>query len=140
MDVSILNVAEYVLSRTDGKRQNKAQLNTICYLIQKSYIQETEEPLFKEQFLKKGRYPECVILNGAFSDAGGKPYLEAKDLKEFHRKFSAKTRELIDSVLLENKNITSKDIILKMNDDKPWNNTPEGKVITNKKMSQTSLD
>lgn len=140
MDVSILSVAEYVLSKTDGKRQNKAQLNTICYLIQKSYIQETEEPLFKDQFLKKGRYPECAILNGAFSDAGNKPYLEAKDLKEFHRKFSAKTREIMDNVLEENKNITSKDIISKMNTDEPWMNTPEGKVVTNKKMSRTSID
>jgi uncharacterized phage-associated protein len=139
-DVSILSVAEYVLSQSEGKKQNKAQLNTICYFIQEQYISITNEPLFRDQFVKKGHYPECAVLNGAFSGAENKSCLEAADLKEFRRKFSCRTREIMDFVLSENKNITSKDILLKMKGDSPWCETEEGRVITNKKMSRKYIN
>ena len=139
-DISILNVAEYVLSQSEGKKQNKAQLNTICYFIQEKYISTASEPLFREQFVKKGHYPECAVLNGAFSGSENKSCLEAADLKEFRRKFSCRTREIMDYVLRENKNITSKDILLKMKNDSPWCETVEGRVITNKKISQKYIN
>lgn len=131
MTVSILNIAEYVVSRRDNKRMSRQMLHSILYFVQERYIEKEGEPLFKETFLKKGPFPCSAILDAAFSNQG---YIEQKELSEFRKKLNQKHRLVIDEVLEEFSNSTSKTIAVKLSDDKAWENTSEDKVITVKAM------
>ena len=131
MAVSILNVAEYVVSRRDNKRMSRQMLHSILYFVQERYIEKEGEPLFKETFLKKGLFPCSAVLDAAFSNQG---YIEQKELSEFRKKLNQKHRLVIDEVLEEFSNSISKTIAVKLSDDKAWENTSESKVITVKAM------
>lgn len=127
MTVSILNVGEYVVSRRENKRMSRQMLHSVLYFIQERYIEKEGEPLFKETFLKKGLFPCSAVLDAAFSNQG---YIEQSELSEFKKKLNQKHRAVIDEVLEEFTNSTSKTIAMKLSGDKAWENTSEGKVIT----------
>ena len=127
MTVSILNVAEYVISRRDNKRMSRQMLHSILYFVQERYIEKEGEPLFKETFLKKGLFPCSAVLDAAFTNQA---YIEQKDLAEFRKKLNQKHRIVIDEVLEEFTNATSKTVAMRLSGDKAWESTSEGKVIT----------
>lgn len=127
MTISILNVAEYVVSRRENKRMSRQMLHSVLYFVQERYIEKEGEPLFKETFLKKGLFPCSAVLDAAFTNQG---YIEQKELIEFKKKLNQKHRIVIDEVLEEFNNSTSKTIAMKLSDDKAWESTSEGKVIT----------
>jgi hypothetical protein len=127
MTISILNVAEYVVSRRENKRMSRQMLHSVLYFVQERYVEKEGEPLFKETFLKKGLFPCSAVLDAAFTNQG---YIEQKDLAEFRKKLNQKHRVVIDEVLEEFTNSTSKTIAMKLSGDKAWESTSEGKVIT----------
>ena len=127
MTISILNVAEYVVSRRENKRMSRQMLHSVLYFVQERYIEKEGEPLFKETFLKKGLFPCSAVLDAAFTNQG---YIEQKELIEFKKKLNQKHRIVIDEVLEGFNNSTSKTIAMKLSDDKAWESTSEGKVIT----------
>lgn len=127
MTISILNVAEYVISRRDNKRMSRQMLHSILYFVQERYIEKEGEPLFKETFLKKGLFPCSAVLDAAFTNQA---YIKQKDLAEFRKKLNQKHRIVIDEVLEEFTNATSKTIAMRLSGDKAWESTSEGKVIT----------
>ena len=131
MTVSILNIAEYVVSRRDNKKMSRQMLHSVLYFVQERYIEKEGEPLFKETFLKKGLFPCSAVLDAAFTNQA---HIEQKDLAEFRKKLNQKHRVVIDEVLEEFTNATSKTIAVKLSDDKAWESTSEGKVITTKAM------
>ena len=131
MTVSILNVAEYVVSKRENKRMSRQMLHSVLYFVQERYIEKEGEPLFKETFLKKGLFPCSAVLDAAFTNQG---YIEQKELIEFKKKLNQKHRIVIDEVLEEFNNSTSKTIAMKLSDDKAWESTSDGKVITTKTM------
>ena len=127
MTVSILNVAEYVVSKRENKRMSRQILYSVLYFIQERYIEREHEPLFKETFVKKGAFPCSAVLDGAFSNQA---YIEQSELSEFRKKLNQKHRVVIDEVLEEFANATSRTIAIKLSGDKAWESTSEGKVIT----------
>lgn len=127
MTVSILNVAGYVVSKRENKRMSRQMLHSVLYFVQERYIEKEGEPLFKETFLKKGLFPCSAVLDAAFTNQG---YVEQKELIEFKKKLNQKHRVVIDEVLEEFTNATSKTIAMKLSNDKAWESTSEGKVIT----------
>lgn len=127
MTVSILNVGEYVVSKRDNKKMSRQMLHSVLYFVQKRYIEKEGEPLFKETFLKKGLFPCSAVLDAAFTSQA---YIEQKDLAEFRKKLNQKHRVVIDEVLEEFANATSKTIAMRLSGDKAWESTSEGKVIT----------
>lgn len=131
MTVSILNVAEYVVSRRDNKRMSRQMLHSVLYFVQKRYVEKEGEPLFKETFLKKGLFPCSAVLDAAFSNQG---CIEQSELSEFRKKLNQKHRVVVDEVLDEFADATSKTIAMKLSNDKAWESTSEGKVITTKTM------
>lgn len=131
MTVSILNVAEYVISRRDNKRMSRQILHSVLYFVQERYIEKEGEPLFKETFLKKGLFPCSTVLDAAFTNQG---YIEQSELSEFKKKLNQKHRVVIDEVLDEFSNATSKIIAMRLSNDKAWENALDGKVITVKAM------
>ena len=131
MTVSILNVAEYVVSRRDNKRMSRQMLHSVLYFVQERYIEKEGEPLFKETFLKKGLFPCSAVLDAAFTNQG---YIKQSELSEFRKKLNQKHRVVIDEVLDEFADVTSKTIAMKLSDNKAWKSTSEGKVITTKMM------
>lgn len=136
MTVSILNVAEYVVSKRENKRMSRQMLHSVLYFIQERYIEKEGEPLFKETFLKKGLFPCSAVLDAAFTNQG---YIEQKELSEFRKKLNQKHRVVIDEVLEEFANATSKTIAVKLSGDKAWESTLDGKVITTKTMRGEKL-
>ena len=131
MTVSILNVAEYVVSKRDNKRMSRQMLHSVLYFVQERYMKKEGEPLFKEEFLKKGLFPCSAVLDAAFSNQG---YIEQSELSEFKKKLNQKRRVVIDEVLEEFANATSKTISMRLSGDKAWEGTSEGKVITTRAM------
>lgn len=131
MGVSILNVAEYVVAKRENKKMSRQMLHSVLYFVQERYIEKEGEPLFKETFLKKGLFPCSAVLDAAFTNQA---HIEQKDLAEFRKKLNQKHRVVIDEVLEEFTNATSKTIAVKLSDDKAWESTSEGKVITTKAM------
>lgn len=131
MTVSILNVGEYVISRRENKRMSRQMLHSVLYFVQERYIEKEGEPLFKETFLKKGLFPCSAVLDAAFTNQG---YIEQNELSEFKKKLNQKHRIVIDKVLEEFTNATSKTIAMKLSNDKAWESTLDGKVITTKAM------
>lgn len=131
MTISILNVAEYVVSKRDNKRISKQVLHSVLYFVQERYIEKEGEPLFKETFVKKSLFPCSAVLDAAFSNQG---YIEQSELSEFRKKLNQKHRVVIDEVLDEFSDATSKSIAMKLSGDKAWESTLEGKVITTKAM------
>lgn len=131
MTVSILNVAEYVVSRRDNKRMSRQMLHSVLYFVQERYIEKEGEPLFKETFLKKGLFPCSAVLDAAFTSQA---YIEQKDLAEFRKKLNQKHRVVIDEVLEEFVSATSRTIAVRLSGDKAWESTSEGKVVTVKAM------
>lgn len=127
MTISILNVAEYVVSRRDNKRMSRQMLHSVLYFVQERYIEREGEPLFKETFSKKGLFPCSAVLDAAFTNQG---YIEQSELSEFKKKLNQKHRVVIDEVLEEFTNSTSKTIAMRLSGDKAWESTSEGKVIT----------
>ena len=127
MTVSILNVAEYVVSRRDNKKMSRQMLYSVLYFVQERYVEKEGEPLFKETFLKKGLFPCSAVLDAAFTNQG---HIEQSELSEFKKKLNQKHRVIIDEVLEEFANATSKTIAMKLSGDKAWEGTSEGKVIT----------
>lgn len=136
MTISILNVGEYVVSRRDNKRMSRQMLHSVLYFVQERYIEKEGEPLFKETFLKRGLFPCSAVLDAAFSNQG---YIEQNELSEFKKKLNQKHRVVIDEVLNEFSDATSKTIAMKLSDDKAWESTSEGKVITTKAMKGEKL-
>lgn len=131
MTVSILNIAEYVVSRRDNKKMSRQMLHSVLYFVQERYIEKEGGPLFKETFLKKGLFPCSAVLDAAFSNQG---YIEQSELSEFRKKLNQRHRVIIDEVLEEFANATSKTIAMRLSGDKAWESTSEGKVITTKTM------
>ena len=131
MTVSILNVAEYVVSKRENKRMSRQMLHSVLYFVQERYIEKEGEPLFKETFLKKGLFPCSAVLDAAFTNQG---YIEQSELLEFRKKLNQKHRVVIDEVLEEFTNSTSKTIAMRLSGDKAWESTSEGKVITTRAM------
>ena len=131
MTVSILNIAEYVVSRRENKRMSRQMIHSVLYFVQERYIEKEGEPLFKETFSKKGSFPCSAVLDAAFSNHG---YIEQKDLMEFKKKLNQKHRVVIDEILEEFTNATSKTIAMRLSNDKAWESTSEGKVITTRTM------
>ena len=131
MTISILNVAEYVVAKRENKRMSRQMLHSVLYFVQERYVEKEGEPLFKETFLKKGLFPCSAVLDAAFTNQG---YIEQKDLTEFRKKLNQKHRIVIDEVLEEFANATSKIIAMKLSNDKAWESTSEGKIITMKAM------
>lgn len=129
MTISILNVAEYVISRRENKRISRQMLHSVLYFVQERYIEKEGEPLFKETFVKKGLFPCSAVLDAAFTNQG---YIEQSELSEFRKKLNQKHRVVIDEVLTEFADATSKTMAMKLSDDKAWESTSEGKVITAK--------
>lgn len=127
MTVSILNVGEYVVSKRENKRMSRQMLHSVLYFVQERYIEKEGEPLFKETFLKKGLFPCSAVLDAAFSNQG---YVEQSELSEFRKKLNQKHRVVIDEVLGEFANATSKTIAMRLSNDNAWESTLEGKVIT----------
>lgn len=136
MTVSILNVAEYVVAKRENKRMSKQMLHSILYFVQKRYIEKEGEPLFKETFLKKGLFPCSAVLDAAFTNQG---YIEQSELSEFKKKLNQKHRVVIDEVLDEFSDATSKTIAIKLSNDKAWESTLDSKVITIKAMRGEKL-
>ena len=136
MTVSILNIAEYVVSRRDNKKMSRQMLHSVLYFVQERYIEKEGEPLFKETFLKKGLFPCSAVLDAAFTNQG---YIEQSELSEFRKKLNQKHRVVIDEVLEEFTNATSKTIAMRLSDDKAWESTSEGKVITTRAMRGEKL-
>ena len=136
MTISILNVGEYVVSRRDNKRMSRQMLHSILYFVQERYIEKEGEPLFKETFLKKGPFPCSAVLDAAFTNQG---YIEQSELSEFKKKLNQKHRVVIDEVLEEFSNSTSKSIAMRLSNDKAWESTLDGKVITVKTMRGEKL-
>lgn len=136
MTVSILNVAEYVVSKRENKRMSRQMLHSVLYFVQERYIEKEGEPLFKETFLKKGLFPCSAVLDAAFTNQG---YIEQSELSEFKKKLNQKHRVVIDGVLDEFSDATSKTIAVKLSDDKAWKITLDGKVITTKTMRGEKL-
>lgn len=136
MTVSILNVAEYVVSKRDNKRMSRQMLHSILYFVQERYIEKEGEPLFKETFLKKGPFPCSAVLDAAFTNQG---YIEQSELSEFKKKLNQKHRIVIDEVLDEFSDTTSKIIAMRLSNDKAWENALDGKVITVKAMRGEKL-
>lgn len=131
MTISILNVAEYVVSRRDNKRMSRQMLHSVLYFVQERYIEREGEPLFKETFLKKGLFPCSAVLDAAFTNQG---YIEQSELSEFKKKLNQKHRVVIDEALDEFSDATSKIIAMRLSNDKAWENALDGKVITVKAM------
>lgn len=102
-------------------------LHSVLYFVQERYIEKESEPLFKETFSKKGLFPCSAVLDAAFTNQG---YIEQSELSEFRKKLNQKHRVVIDEVLEEFANATSKTIAMRLSGDKAWENTSEGKVIT----------
>lgn len=127
MTISILNVAEYVVAKRENKRISRQMLHSVLYFIQERYIEREGEPLFKETFVKKGLFPCSAVLDAAFTNQG---YIEQGELSEFKKKLNQKHRIVIDKVLEEFTNATSKSISMKLSGDKAWGSTSDGKVIT----------
>lgn len=127
MTISILNVAEYVVSKRDNKRISRQMLHSVLYFVQERYIEKEGEPLFKETFLKKGLFPCSAVLDAAFTNQG---YIEQKDLAEFRKKLNQKHRVVLDEVLEEFASATSRTIAVRLSSDNAWESTSEGKVIT----------
>ena len=136
MTVSILNVAEYVVSKRENKRMSRQMLHSVLYFVQERYIEKEGEPLFKETFLKKGLFPCSAVLDAAFTNQG---YIEQSELSEFKKKLNQKHRVVIDGVLDGFSDTTSKTIAMKLSDDKAWKSTLDGKVITTKTMRGEKL-
>lgn len=136
MTVSILNVAEYVVSKRENKRTSRQMLHSVLYFVQERYIEKEGEPLFKETFLKKGLFPCSAVLDAAFTNQG---YIEQSELSEFKKKLNQKHRVVIDGVLDGFSDATSKTIAMKLSDDKAWKSTLDGKVITTKTMRGEKL-
>lgn len=136
MTVSILNVAEYVVSKRENKRMSRQMLHSVLYFVQERYIEKEGEPLFKETFLKRGLFPCSVVLDAAFTNQG---YIEQSELSEFKKKLNQKHRVVIDGVLDGFSDATSKTIAMKLSDDKAWKSTLDGKVITTKTMRGEKL-
>lgn len=136
MTVSILNVAEYVVSKRDNKKMSRQMLHSVLYFVQERYIEKEGEPLFKETFLKRELFPCSAVLDAAFSNQG---YIEQSELSEFKKKLNQKHRAVIDEVLDEFSDATSKSIAMKLSGDKAWESTLEGKVITTKAMKGEKL-
>ena len=126
MMVSILNVAEYVVAKRENKRMSRHMLHSVLYFVQERYIEKEDEPLFKETFLKKGLFPCSAVLDAAFTNQG---YIEQKELLEFKKKLNQKHRVIIDEVLDEFSDATSKSIAMKLSDDKAWKSTLEDNFI-----------
>lgn len=131
MTVSILNVAEYVVSKRENKRMSRQMLHSVLYFVQERYIEKEGEPLFKETFLKKGPLPCSAVLDAAFTNQG---YIEQSELSEFRKKLNQKHRVVIDEALEEFANATSRTIAMRLSNDKAWESTSEGKVITTRAM------
>lgn len=131
MTVSILNVAEYVVAKRENKRMSKQMLHSVLYFVQERYIEREHEPLFKETFIKKGAFPCSAVLDGAFSNQA---YIEQSELSEFKKRLNQKHRIIIDEVLAEFSDSTSRTIAMRLSGDKAWESTSEGKVITVKTM------
>lgn len=129
--VSILNVAEYVVAKRENKRMSRQMLHSVLYFVQERYIEKEGEPLFKETFLKKGLFPCSAVLDAAFTNQG---YIEQKELLEFRKRLNQKHRVVIDEVLDKFSDATSKTIAMRLSNDKAWESTSEGKVITTKAM------
>ena len=127
MTVSILNVAEYVVAKRENKRMSRQMLHSVLYFVQERYIEKEGEPLFKETFLKRGLFPCSAVLDAAFSNQG---YIEQKELSEFRKKLNQKHRIVIDEVLDEFSDATSKSISIKLSGDNCCESTSEGRVIT----------
>lgn len=127
MTISILNVAEYVVSKRENKRMSRQMLHSVLYFVHERYIEKEGEPLFKETFVKKGLFPCSTVLDAAFSNQG---YIEQKELIEFKKKLNQKHRVVIDEVLEEFANATSRTIAMRLSGNKAWESTSEGKVIT----------
>ena len=106
---------------------SRQMLHSVLYFVQERYIEKEGEPLFKETFLKKGLFPCSAVLDAAFTNQG---YIEQSELSEFRKKLNQKHRVVIDEVLEEFTNATSKTIAVKLSGDKAWESTSEGKVIT----------
>lgn len=104
-------------------------VDSVLYFVQERYIEKEGEPLFKETFLKKGLFPCSAVLDAAFANQG---YIEQSELSEFKKKLNQKHRVVIDEVLEEFANATSKTIAMKLSTDKAWESTLDGKVITTK--------
>lgn len=136
MTVSILNVGEYVVSRRENKRMSRQMLHSVLYFIQERYIEKEGEPLFKETFIKNGLFPYSAVLDAAFSNQG---YIEQSELSEFRKKLNQKHRIVIDEVLEEFASATSKTIAMRLSNDKAWESTSEGKVITVKALKGEKL-
>ena len=136
MTVSILNVAEYVVSKRENKRMSRQMLHSVLYFVQERYIEKEGEPLFKETFLKKGLFPCSAVLDAAFTNQG---YIEQSELSEFKKKLNQKHRVVIDEVLDEFSDATSKTIAIKLSNDKAWESTLDSKVITIKAMRGEKL-
>lgn len=136
MTVSILNVAEYVVSRRENRRMSRQMLHSVLYFVQERYIEKEGEPLFKETFLKKGLFPCSAVLDAAFSNQG---YIEQSELSEFRKKLNQRHRVVIDEVLDEFTNATSKTIAIRLSNDKAWESTLDSKVITIKAMRGEKL-
>lgn len=136
MTVSILNVAECVVSKRENKRMSRQMLHSVLYFVQERYIEKEGEPLFKETFLKKGLFPCSAVLDAAFTNQG---YIEQSELSEFKKKLNQKHRVVIDEVLDGFSDATSKTIAMKLSDDKAWKSTLDGKVITTKTMRGEKL-
>ena len=131
MTVSILNLGEYVVAKRENKRMSRQMLHSVLYFVQERYIEKEGEPLFKETFLKKGLFPCSAVLDAAFTNQG---YIEQSELSEFRKKLNQRHRVVIDEVLEEFANATSRTIAMRLSDDKAWESTSEGKVITTKAM------
>ena len=131
MTISILNVAEYVVAKRENKRMSRQILHSVLYFVQERYIEKEGEPLFKETFVKKGLFPCSAVLDAAFTNQG---YIEQSELSEFRKKLNQKHRVVIDEVLDEFSDDTSKSIAMRLSNDKAWENTLDGKVITVKAM------
>lgn len=136
MTVSILNVAEYVVTKRENKKMSRQMLHSILYFVQERYIEKEGEPLFKETFLKKGLFPCSAVLDAAFTNQG---YIEQSELSEFKKKLNQKHRVVIDGVLDGFSDATSKTIAMKLSDDKAWKSTLDGKVITTRAMRGEKL-
>ena len=136
MTVSILNVAEYVVSKRENKRMSRQMLHSVLYFVQERYIEKEGEPLFKEAFVKKGLFPCSAVLDAAFSNQG---YVEQSELSEFRKKLNQKHRVVIDEVLDGFSDATSKTIAMRLSNDNAWESTLEGKVITVKAMRGEKL-
>lgn len=125
----ILSAAEYIVDKRPNRQISKAMLESTLYFIQEEFIKETGAPLFRENFVKSGTYPKCIIIeqfeNGTVYES---------QLSEFRRKFSAGKREIMDRVADRLKDSNSMEILEMIEKDIPWNETKENKVVSHKAM------